>query len=197
VVLPVRGIADGKSRLAAVLDASARAAFNEWLLKRTLDALQAWRGGLDACVVVSACERAGAIARRYGAHVIDQSAGLNAAATLGARHAAERGASSVLVLPCDLPELDARALDALVDAAHGGDVTIAPDSSGTGTNALMMPARAAFEFRFGADSFARHCDVAAACGLSVVVHRSRALAFDVDTPADYARWKATAAKPVL
>lgn len=198
VVLPVRGIAHGKSRLAPVLDAESRARFNEWLLTHTLDALQAWRGSLDACVVVSACERTAEIARRCGAEVIyeGESAGLNAAAALGARYAAERGAASFLVLPCDLPQLDAQALDAFVQCACEGGVAIAPDASGTGTNALVVPSGAPFEFRFGADSFARHCDAAAVQGLSVVVHRSPALAFDVDTPDDYARWKATAT-PVI
>jgi 2-phospho-L-lactate guanylyltransferase len=101
------------------------------------------------------------------------------------------------VLPCDLPELDPQSLSALVNAARGADVTIAPDASGAGTNALVVPARASFEFRFGLDSFVRHRDAAAAQGLSVAVHRSLALAFDVDTPDDYARWKAAAAKPVI
>ena len=96
-------------------------------------------------------------------------------------------AASVLVLPCDLPDLDPRALDALAHAALEGDIAIAPDESGTGTNALVVPALTSFEFRFGAESCARHCEAAAAHGLSVVVHRSPAIAFDIDTPADYAR----------
>src|SRR5687768_6707561 len=101
VVVPVRGIATGKSRLAPVLDASARAALIEWLVTRTLRTLRDWRGSLDACVVVSASADAADVARVHGVAVVDEdeSAGLNAAATLGARHAVGCGAVSVLILP--------------------------------------------------------------------------------------------------
>jgi 2-phospho-L-lactate guanylyltransferase len=203
VVLPVRGIATGKSRLAPALCETARGDFNGWLLVHTLAALHAWRGSLDACIVVSACERVAQIALARGADVLreDEVAGLNAAATLGARRAADRGAASVLVLACDLPLLDAQALEALARDAQGADVVIGPDEGGTGTNALIVPSGAPFEFCFGLDSYTRHSSAAAALALRVVVHRSPALAFDVDTPEDYARWTSlnteSAAKPMV
>ena len=192
VVVPVRGIAAGKSRLAPVLDDNSRAAFTEWLLAHTLAALREWRGGLEACVMVSACERALEIAAAHGAGTLkeDGVAGLSAAAAAGQRAAASRGAASVLILPCDLPRLDAHALAALVRDAQRGNVVVAPDESGTGTNALIVPTGASFEFCFGVDSFTRHSSAAAALGLDVAIHRSAALAFDVDTPGDYARWQA-------
>jgi 2-phospho-L-lactate guanylyltransferase len=200
VVVPVRGIGSGKSRLAAVLDRQAHAAFNESLLTRTLSAVGDWRGSLDACVVVSACGRVHEIARAHGASVFEEtaSAGLNAAASAGARYAAEHGSASVLVLPCDLPLLDAGALAALVRDGQRADVTIAPDESGTGTNALIVPSAAPFEFCFGTNSFAGHCQAAAASGLTVAIHLSAAIAFDVDTPDDYARWTSqSTAKPMV
>ena len=195
-IVPVRGIAAGKSRLAPVLDEAARARFNEWLLTHTLGALRAWRGNLDACLVVSACERALAIAKSHGAQTLkeDGVSGLNAAARAGVRFAAARGATSALVLPCDLPDIDAEALAAFALDAKPGEVTIAPDQSGTGTNAIEVPADADLEFCFGSGSFARHAAAAAARGLGVVLHRSAALAFDIDTPDDYARWHAALGK---
>ena len=192
VVVPVRGIADGKSRLATVLDAPARARFNEWLVTRTLTTLRAWRGSLDACSVVSACGQARELARSEGAEALREpvTAGLNAAAAFGSRHASERGYASVLILPCDLPLLDVNALDRFVCEAQHADVGIAPDESGAGTNALVVPAHAAFDFCFGADSCESHARAAAACGLTAIVHRAAQLAFDIDTPDDYARWRA-------
>lgn len=187
VVVPVRGIETGKSRLAPILDTQARAAFNAWLLDRTLTTLAVWLDDLSACVVVSACERVHAAARRHGAHVLRETGGgLNAAAALGAQYAARQGASAALVLACDLPRLSAAALEGF--AGERADVVIAPDAGETGTNALRVPSGDRFEFSFGPDSFVQHSAAAAARGWTLAVHRSDALAFDVDTPEDYARW---------
>jgi 2-phospho-L-lactate guanylyltransferase len=198
VIVPVRSIATGKSRLATVLDAPAREAFNEWLLEHTLDTLHAWRGTLASCAVVTPCDRVARIAAARGVHVLRErvDAGLNEAATLGRRHASASGAEKALVLACDLPLLTANALEALVLDAHEADVVIAPDESGTGTNALVLAA-VEFEFCFGADSFPRHCAAAASRSLKLEVHRSRALAFDVDTPDDHACWRAISAADAL
>ena len=57
-LLPVHGIAAGKSRLAAVLDAPARAALNHHLLTHTLEMIAAWQGDLAQCLVVSPCAEA-------------------------------------------------------------------------------------------------------------------------------------------
>jgi 2-phospho-L-lactate guanylyltransferase len=193
VVLPVRGLASGKSRLEAVLAPAARAELNEWLLDRTLLTLRSWLGSVDSCVVVSACERVLHIAGSNASDIVRETrvAGLNAAAALGLQRAVERGASKVLVLPCDLPHLTVHALQALARDANRGDVVIAPDRSGTGTNALLVPAQLTPDFRFGDDSFALHLAAAAAAGAGVVVHRSPEIAFDLDTAEDYALWSST------
>ena len=190
VVLPVRGIATGKSRLAGVLDAAARAQFTTWLLERTLTAVGAWCGTLASCIVVSTCARVAEVSRTRGARVLDEegAGGLNAAAALGRSGACALHATSVLVLACDLPLLDAHALQRFAAAAADVDVAIAPDRSGRGTNAVAVRCGASFDFHFGEDSYARHSEVAAARGLTLAVHRDDALAFDVDTPDDYARW---------
>jgi 2-phospho-L-lactate guanylyltransferase len=94
----------------------------------------------------------------------------------------------VLVLPCDLPQLTAGSLQALSDDAAGADLVIAPDKSGSGTNALVVRSDLRFEFHFGERSYASHLAQAAAIGARAVVHRSAALGFDVDTPDDFARW---------
>lgn len=203
VVVPVRGIAAGKSRLAGVLDTAARAQFTTWLLEHTLTAVGAWRRTLDTCIVVSACARVHELAHARGAMVLDEegAGGLNPAAALGHRRACGLGAESVLVLACDLPLLDAQAMHRFAATASGADVAIAPDRAGRGTNALVVPCGKPFDFRFGEDSFRRHSEAAAAQGLTLSVHRDDALAFDVDTPDDYARWleadaSSAAGKPV-
>ena len=197
-VVPVRGIAAGKSRLAAVLDATARAALNRRLLEHTLSVVAAWSGGLDRCAVVSSCREALALAARLGAVAVDEgpeAGGLNAAAALGREYAGAHGASSALVLACDLPRLNVEALAAMAGAAASErHMILAPDRHGTGTNALLVSARAPFDFQFGEASCAKHRALAAARGWPVELCLRSELEFDLDTPADLARWTETAAE---
>jgi 2-phospho-L-lactate guanylyltransferase (CobY/MobA/RfbA family) len=67
-------------------------------------------------------------------------------------------------------------------------VAIAPDRAGTGTNGLALRPPDALGFAFGTDSLAAHREAAGDAGVALVeVHRP-GLAFDLDTPADLARW---------
>jgi 2-phospho-L-lactate guanylyltransferase len=190
IVLPVRGEAAGKSRLAAVLDPVARRRLNRTLLRRTLDTIEHWQGGLARCIVVSPCARTLATARARGVVALREPLprrGLNRAVSLGTKLASRRGARRVLILPGDLVLLDRAALRAMARAASlGARAAIAPDRAGSGTNALLVPAGARLRFAFGADSFARHVQALRAHGYAVSVRTEQALCFDLDTPRDLA-----------
>src|SRR5262245_3109913 len=168
VLIPVRGMAEGKSRLSGLLDPPARARLNRRLLERTLRTVGEWCGDLDRCVVISACRETLAAAGSLGAAALDegpQARGLNTAAALGRDYAATRGAARVLVLACDLPCLNGEALAMMAAAAASEHyVVIAPDRHGTGTNALLVSARAPFDFQFGEASCAKHRAAAAGRG---------------------------------
>ena len=192
-LLPVHGMATGKSRLAPVLDAGARAALNRQLLIHTLEVIEEWRGDLAQCVVVSPCEEALTCARAAGAQTLREpaGAGLNAALSFGDADIAVRGGVKLLVVACDLPRLSAASLRALTSRANAaGDAAIAPDRTGLGTNALALDAGARNAFHFGADSCARHRAALMRAGYRVASHVCDELAFDLDTPQDYAEWQA-------
>src|SRR5690349_5633150 len=90
VIVPVRGMAEGKSRLSGLLAPRERARLNRRLLEHTLHVVREWRGDLSRCVVVSACRDTLAAAARPGAAALDEGAkarGLNAAAALGREYA--------------------------------------------------------------------------------------------------------------
>jgi 2-phospho-L-lactate guanylyltransferase len=67
-------------------------------------------------------------------------------------------------------------------------MVIAPDRSGTGTNALLVSAQGPFEFRFGERSFERHLLLAEERGWRVSRCPRPELEFDLDTPNDFAAW---------
>ena len=199
IILPVRGEAAGKSRLAGVLDPVERMRLNRSLLRRTLDAIEAWQGSLAHCIVVSPCARTRAAARARGAVALREPMprrGLNRAASLGTQLALRRGARRVLILPGDLALLDPAGLSAFARAASlGARAAIAPDHAGSGTNALLFPAGARLHFAFGADSFARHVEALRAHGYGVSVRTDQGLSFDLDTPQDLAIMHAAQRRP--
>ena len=191
VIVPHRGVNAGKSRLSSVLNDVARGKLNRWLLARTVSVVTEWLGDAQRCVVASPCEVTLALARKAGAvALVEQAstAGLNGALSQAAAQAAARGAQRLLILPCDLPRLEATALQAMEAVPiASGDVVIAPDRHHSGTNALLVDAGVR-EFAFGAGSYARHLVQGNARGVRTVACVHEALAFDLDTADDFEAW---------
>ena len=110
---------------------------------------------------------------------------LNAALTQAARYAVARGATKVLILPTDMPNLTAEDVRTMASPrGRGPQIIIAPSRDG-GTNALMLQPAQAIPFAFGRDSFRRHQRLAVEAGIPVQVVESDSLLFDVDLPEDY------------
>ncbi|MHA1107929.1 MAG: 2-phospho-L-lactate guanylyltransferase [Alphaproteobacteria bacterium] len=192
VIIPVKSLAEGKSRLSGVLSDTERRNLNQDFLRRTL-AVTAEIPGAAHTIVVSADSDVLAAAAAHGAGPVPEPAGggLNAALHAGRAHALSLGAEGVLVVPVDLPLLSAADIAALI--ASPGDrpcARIAPDERGAGTNALFLAPCDGMDFHFGPDSFTAHIEAARDAGLaSSIVHVGR-VSFDVDTPEDYARYAA-------
>ncbi len=187
IIVPHRGLAAAKTRLAPVLDDAEREALAGRLLDRVL------RIARQACtdvVVITPSAALEPLASAAGARlVVQRGMGLNAGLEQARREALADAVATLAVLHGDLPNLEAADISALLDAIPAtGGVAIAPDRAGTGTNALALSPPDAIPFRFGAGSFAAHRVEAEAAGVRLVeVHRP-GLAFDLDTPADLARW---------
>jgi 2-phospho-L-lactate guanylyltransferase len=147
----------------------------------------------EACGDVVAISPSGALeplAVAAGARlVVQRGLGLNDGLEQARQEAIADGVTTLVILHGDLPNLQADDVAALVDALlQAGGVAIAPDRAGAGTNALALRPPDAIPFRFGIGSFAAHVAEAEATGTPLVeVHRP-GLAFDLDTPADLARW---------
>jgi 2-phospho-L-lactate guanylyltransferase len=189
-VLPMKGFAQAKQRLAASLAPEARRALAAAMLGDVLGALRGVRG-LEGVVVVAAEEDARALAIDHGATVVadSESAGQSAAARLGIARALRDGAERVLLVPGDCPALDASELNALL-TDETPPVVIIPDRHGSGTNALLLRPPDAIEPGFGPGSRARHEERARAAGVAWAVRELPSLTLDVDTPDDLAALRA-------
>jgi 2-phospho-L-lactate guanylyltransferase len=187
IIVPHRGLAAAKTRLAPVLDHDERMALARTLLVRVLGVA---RQAVDDVVVISPAAELEPIVAAAGARLaVQRGMGLNAGLDQAREAAAADGAQRLVVLHGDLPNLAADDVLALMDAAaQPAAVGVAPDRLGTGTNGLALSPPGVIGFRFGAGSFAAHRAEAAAAGLEAVIVTRPGLAFDLDTPEDLARW---------
>jgi 2-phospho-L-lactate guanylyltransferase len=184
LIVPVKPLDEGKSRLASALDAETRAALSRRWLSTLLSTAQASRC-FTQIGVISRDPAVLALAAAQGATPIQETdQDLNRALEQARRYTVEAGAEALLVLPSDLPLVTTRDLATLVAlAATGEGVVISPSHDG-GTNALLLRPPTAIPYAFGEGSFDRHCALAAAAGLPCRVVHSATLAWDIDSPED-------------
>jgi 2-phospho-L-lactate guanylyltransferase len=189
-VVPVKAFESAKSRLAAVASPEERERLAQSMFEHVISVLRAARE-LAGVLVVTDSARVAEEAVRTGASAVRDPADANGLADCvdhGLNEVQKRGAGAALVLVSDLPEVTPGDVALLVDALRRFDVAIARDRGGEHTNALALRLETRFPTSFGADdSFRRHSETAERAALSVTVVESPSLAFDVDTPEDYAR----------
>lgn len=188
VVVLVKDFDSAKQRLGPALDPAERRALARSNAARAIRAAAAGERRL----VVAGSDEAAALAARLGADVFiePRQDGQNVAAQRGIRQAIEGGADAVLLLASDLPLVTRKAVRELLAVA--GELTqpaavAVPAEGRGGTNALYLRPPRAIGLHFGADSLAAFRREAERKGVRFMVHRSAAMALDLDEPADLAR----------
>lgn len=191
-LLPVKAPKNAKQRLSGLFtpqqrEILARAMFEEALA--TLCSVE----GLARRVVVTSDGIAAARARSSGVEVFYETEQLShsASADAAARRAAALGATTVILLPIDVPLATREEIEMLVAGAEPG-VIVVPSADGSGTNALVRTSPDVIQSCFGPDSFRKHVSQAEEAGVPVKVLRPPGLLFDIDTPEDVAELLARA-----
>ena len=197
-VLPVKAWSEAKRRLSPVLSGEER----QELARAMLDDVLAATAGafhVTGVLAVTSDSVAGEYLERAGCELLaEPRRGLNRALGTAADELKRRGASTMLVLPIDLPLVTSRDLDELCirhledlsdvadDQAPRAAVTVAPDRFRSGTNALVCSPPGCIPFRFGDGSFHAHLREARrlqAAASNLVIE---GLSLDVDHPDDLA-----------
>jgi FO synthase len=180
-LVPVKPRTLCKMRLASVLRPAQRMALARALLHHVLSILRA-SPGIEHIAIVSS-ERD---------HVADDvqlltdgGADLNSSLESALTRVIAAGATTVLIVPGDLPLLCVSDVKQLLQGARRAGLALAPDRHGRGTNALCMTMPPRLRMQFGEDSFQRHCGQAAQNRGEPVRVRTDGLGFDVDTPEDW------------
>lgn len=185
-IVPVKPLLRAKSRLSPVLSSEQRAELSQQLLLRTLDVLDELPE-VSNTLVISRDQRALALAREHKARTVTEygSPDLNVALARATALAKSQGASAVLVLPADLPLIEAKDLRELIEhSSNPPVVVVAPDRHERGTNALLVAPPGLIEYEFGPDSYAHHHTRGEAAGARVEICKSLALGLDLDAPED-------------
>lgn len=184
ILVPVKNLKQAKQRLAPVLEQAARTELARAMLRDVLEALHSWPGRPEVAIV--SCDSfALSLANTYGFEIIadHKNAGETDAVEMATRVCEMRGLDT-LVIPADIPLIQAWELQAIVDAAPKTGSVLVPAGDGRGTNAVLRRPAALFPLRFGIDSFKPHLAAAQATGTSCVVLSLPGIAVDVDNPAD-------------
>ncbi len=184
ILVPVKNLQQAKQRLAPALDQAARTELAKAMLHDVLEVLSSWPRHPDVAIV--SCDPfALSLANAYGFEVIaDHKNSGETDAIEMATQICEMRAVETLVIPADIPLIQAWELQSIVDAAPATGSVLVPAGDGRGTNAVLRRPAALFPLRFGNDSFRPHLAAAQATGRPCVVLPLPGIAVDVDTPAD-------------
>ena len=184
-VIPVKPLAQAKSRLAPFLKDAQRRRLVTAMLRRVIRAAreasaEVWVLGADVSVRNVALKE-GANWRGEAGSDINESLRL-------VFDEAWAAGKSPLFLPGDLPFLQTDELKALIARAGSGDntdsvpsIVLSPANKGGGTNAILIPQPLPFQLQLGPDSLSRHVSEAQRLGLEPAVYASPGLARDLDT----------------
>jgi 2-phospho-L-lactate guanylyltransferase len=184
ILVPVKILSDAKQRLSAVLNPEERIVLAQAMCEDVLQTLADWHSRPPVAVVTSD-PFAGDLAARLDFEVIpDDNSGETSAIEMATALCRARGNKHTLVIPADIPLIDARELQMIVDSAPSTGSVLVPDAAGRGTNAAWRSPADLFPLRFGNDSFLPHQASAKATGLPCVVLNLPSIARDIDRPDD-------------
>jgi 2-phospho-L-lactate guanylyltransferase len=186
LLLPVKDLRNAKQRLRGVLTPEERFRLAQAMLSDTIRAVRGVQQ-TNKIFVITNYEPAMEVAAKYGWEVLCEERQISESASVdfASRLCAERGVTSLLRLPLDLPLVQASDIDELLFAECAApSVVMVPSRDGTGTNAILRTPPALFPSHFGPNSFAKHCSEAEKAGARMIVRRNERLEMDVDDEAD-------------
>ncbi len=183
VVIPIKRLADAKGRLRSVLSPGERAGLVLAMLRDVLTTLR--RSDVNDIWLVATDNTVFDLGAEFEAQPLCEKTpdGYNSAVSLGL--SAVPKDTSVLVLPGDVPLVQPEEIDALTDVT--GEMRIAADHLGRGTNGLFLSAPDLIRPRFGLTSLQDHKVAGERAGLTIRQLKLPGLARHIDTPEDLAR----------
>jgi 2-phospho-L-lactate/phosphoenolpyruvate guanylyltransferase len=186
-IVPVKRFENAKTRLSSMLDTDDRIHLSSLMLEDTLQILSV-APSLTQVLIVSADKRAEEIATRHGANFLRQEKdkGVNSAVGLADSYCMKEAADATIVIPQDLPLLDAIDISKAYELAENESrcVVICPSLRYDGTNMLLRKPPSVIATFYDTDSYNMHVKAATKIGIPIKRLFSKNLMYDIDTPED-------------
>jgi len=188
LLIPVKDLNQAKRRLASLLSHAERTALAQAMMEDVFSAVSVTRLP-DQVFVVSSYEPALEKAHDLGWEIIRESRQISESESVdfASRVCAERGVTSLLRLPIDVPLVRSEDIDALLERAQDTPSAVIVPSRTGGTNALLRTPPVLFPSHFGPDSLAKHLGEAQSRKALCEIVRSERLELDIDDAEDLAR----------
>ena len=182
-LVPVKALARAKSRLAGHFAPNERLAVARALLEDTFTLAES--ASFLSWWIVSPDPVVEELARSRGvATAPDPGRGLNPALDAGIATLVAEGATSVSIIPCDVPLAWSGDLHDLLDTGATSDVVVVPSGTDGGTNALYLSPPDVLAPHFGEGSLKAHLEEAEARRARCSILALDRLALDIDTIED-------------
>lgn len=188
-IIPIRDRTGGKTRLASILNKKQRADFIENSFCHVVSTLTSLKS-ISTVFVLSKDQSLLSLATSLSAEPIEEPAAcdnLNQALESAASLHLSKG--NVMIIHADLPLLTAEDVDYFIAMHQQNMVTLAPCHYYQGTNAMILPKNSPMRLGFGEHSLKKHSLNAHQAQLKPRIMSLPSIAFDVDTPDDFYRWK--------
>lgn len=185
ILVPIKNTSAAKQRLASILDQSLRTELAQAMLHDVLATLHSWKNRPKVGIVTSDPFSI-KLADEYQFEVIPDpnNPGETGAIEMATQECVDRGEESTLVIPADIPLIEAWELEEVFKYAPAAGSVLVPAGDGRGTNAALRRPANLFPLRFGNDSFKPHRAAAEATGKPCVILNLPGIAVDVDNPPD-------------
>ena len=182
MLIPVKPLEEGKSRLSGLLSKKRRAELSFRLFNTVLNAaIEA--GKPDNIIVVSRDLDVLSTAEERGTRYWGKEKGKDLNQALS--DAIPESAESIIALHADLPRVSSNDIRAIIETGRENAIVLTSDRMGLGTNAIFMRPPKLINFYFGDMSFSRHVKEARRVGVTPKILKRDGLEFDLDTPEDY------------
>jgi 2-phospho-L-lactate guanylyltransferase len=194
VIIPVKRLDNAKSRLSSLLTDEERKQFCLKMLEDVLRTMKSVKLAHET-VVVGKDPIVLQMAKNFEvAYLKERKRGLNKTVSGAIDWCMEKGATSVLILPADIPLVAPADLNRIFTLGEKASMVISPSKNGKGTNALLLTPPNISPTFYGPHSFQRHVKEASKLKISLRIYRSPRIALDIDTFEDLTYFTSIKAK---
>jgi len=186
VIIPVKSLANIKSRLSPILDVTSRRRFNLCMLHDVVK--PATRSGLiDEVLVVSPDRQVTEYSKKLGVEILCERSelGVNQAVATASNLCVENDASATLILPSDIPLISPEDLNSIIYLGlRKPSIVLSPSLRFDGTNVLLLNPPRVIPTHYEQDSYRSHMREAIERGVKVGTYLSRSVMLDIDSSED-------------